>query len=208
MIQTVSESSSRTTQKEATRQALKAAARQLFAAQGFSATQIGQITQAAGVAKGTFYVHFSDKDAVLEEMLDEFNEGFLAHIAPLLGEAPREDVPKLIEQLAVGFLEYWEANRAFIRFYSEKAAGGMSLDALQFGINPQMQSALRHLLTEISPAHPSDADIDLVIQGLLSMWLRLGLQSLFNPAATRTAVTKTLVAMTTGALAGALDIVE
>jgi AcrR family transcriptional regulator len=200
----------RAAQKEATRQALKLAAVDLFGKHGFTATAIGDITQAAGVAKGTFYVHFADKDALLDEMLLEFNEGFVEHISPLIlktsaAGAQSLDVPKLVEELAATFLDYWKENRTFIRVYAEKAAGGLSLDALQFGINPQMQSALRQLLAGAAQSKKSDAEIDLIIQGLLSLWLRFGLQWLFNPAVKRDIVTHTLVAMTTGALASALQ---
>ncbi len=205
MTATLYDSPTRTAQKEATRHALKNAAVGLFGRQGFAATRIDHITEAAGVAKGTFYVHFADKDALLDEMLTEFNEGFVAHLAPLFGEAGAGDVRKIVQKLADLFLDYWEANRDFIRVYAEKAAGGMTLETLQFGVNPQMQAALRQLLAGVAPARKSVHEIDLIIQGLLALWLRLGLQCLFNPEVQRKTVTRTLVAMTTGALAAVLE---
>ncbi len=52
-------------QKEATAQRIFEAALKLFTTQGYEATTIESITNAAGVAKGTFFVHFPSKEAVL-----------------------------------------------------------------------------------------------------------------------------------------------
>lgn len=48
--------------KERTREGLVVAAEELFAARGPDAVSIDDITEAADVAKGTFYNHFTDKD--------------------------------------------------------------------------------------------------------------------------------------------------
>ena len=52
-------------QKDETRAKIFAAATQLFAQHGYHATTIAGIATAAGVAKGTFFVHFPSKDAVI-----------------------------------------------------------------------------------------------------------------------------------------------
>ncbi len=202
MVGAVYESPVRKAQKEATRQALKSAAKALFATEGYATTGVGQITAAAGVAKGTFYVHFHDKDELLDELLQEFNDGFLAEVTPLLAEASIADARGLVTQLAGAFLDYWLANRDFIRVYAERAAAGLAVDALQFGLNPQMRQALRDLLKSVAAL--DDETLELVIQGVLSMWLRLGLQYIFKERADREKFIRTLVGMTTGALGGVL----
>lgn len=55
---------------EETRRALVAAARLLFARQGYAATRISQITDAAGVGLGTFYGHFSAKRDLLDHLVE------------------------------------------------------------------------------------------------------------------------------------------
>ena len=52
-------------QKQATQQALRVAALQLFAEHGFHETTVEAISAAAGVTKRTFFLHFSSKDEVL-----------------------------------------------------------------------------------------------------------------------------------------------
>jgi len=69
-------------QKAETAQRIFEAALALFHEQGFAATTVEQITQAAGVAKGTFFTHFASKEAVLEHIgrvqMDRLNAVFAA----------------------------------------------------------------------------------------------------------------------------------
>jgi AcrR family transcriptional regulator len=75
-----------TRKRERTRGDLVAAAEQLVAARGIDAISIDDITEAADVAKGTFYTHFADKTDIaaavaerlrfeLEERITRTNEG-------------------------------------------------------------------------------------------------------------------------------------
>ncbi|MDB4966794.1 MAG: transcriptional regulator, TetR family [Myxococcales bacterium] len=52
-----------------TREKLFAAAIALFAEHGYQATSVERIATEAGVAKGTFFVHFDSKDEVLVEVV-------------------------------------------------------------------------------------------------------------------------------------------
>jgi AcrR family transcriptional regulator len=54
---------------EATRQALLAAARELFVQQGYQETGIETISRAARVTRGAFYHHFADKKVLLEALV-------------------------------------------------------------------------------------------------------------------------------------------
>jgi AcrR family transcriptional regulator len=54
---------------DATRDRLFGAAMRLFAEKGYAATSVEQITRAAGVAKGTFFIHFATKDAIVTELV-------------------------------------------------------------------------------------------------------------------------------------------
>src|SRR5260221_11582476 len=59
--------SRRERKKERTRQEIYRAAMEWFLARGFDAVTIEEICQTADVAKGTFFLHFSTKDALLIE---------------------------------------------------------------------------------------------------------------------------------------------
>ncbi|MCU0255834.1 MAG: TetR/AcrR family transcriptional regulator, partial [Vicinamibacterales bacterium] len=48
------------------------AALALFSHQGYRATSIREIAERAGVSTGNVYHHFQDKDAIFNELLDQY----------------------------------------------------------------------------------------------------------------------------------------
>ncbi len=58
----------------ARRQALLDAARQVFSQKGYHPATVDDITRVAGVAKGTFYLYFSEKRAVFYDLMQQFFE--------------------------------------------------------------------------------------------------------------------------------------
>lgn len=56
--------------KRERRQALLLAARDVFASRGYHDAKVEDVCAAANVAKGTYYLYFKDKRAVLEELVD------------------------------------------------------------------------------------------------------------------------------------------
>ncbi len=65
----VAASTRRVSRGDDTRKRLFAAAVRLFAAHGYADTSVERIVREAGVAKGTFFVHFATKDAVVTELV-------------------------------------------------------------------------------------------------------------------------------------------
>jgi AcrR family transcriptional regulator len=51
------------------REAIIEAAMDEFIARGFAATRLDDVARRAGVAKGTIYLHFTDKEALFEELI-------------------------------------------------------------------------------------------------------------------------------------------
>src|SRR5512139_3543172 len=60
------------------RAAIVEAALEEFTTRGFAATRLDDIARRAGVAKGTIYLHFKDKESMFEELVRTV-------IVPLLG---------------------------------------------------------------------------------------------------------------------------
>ncbi len=90
--------------RAATRALLLAAARELFAGQGFAETGTEHIVAHAGVTRGALYFHFADKTALFAAVADE-----VAHeIADAIDEASPADAPPL-EQLREGSAAYLDA---------------------------------------------------------------------------------------------------
>src|ERR1700758_83521 len=53
----------------ARREAIIASALDEFSARGFAATRIDDVARRAGVAKGTIYLYFRDKEALFQELI-------------------------------------------------------------------------------------------------------------------------------------------
>src|SRR5258708_17718396 len=61
--------SNRATRAAERREAIIAAGLEEFVARGFAATRLDDVAKRAGVAKGTIYLHFKDKEALFEELI-------------------------------------------------------------------------------------------------------------------------------------------
>lgn len=75
--------------KRATREELRTAARQLFAAQGYEATTVREIARAAGVTERTFYRYFDGKEALLAEQA----RSWIDRVEDAIGRRPAEEPP-------------------------------------------------------------------------------------------------------------------
>jgi len=79
-----------------TRARLVAAAEAIVARDGFEALRVEEVVLKAGVAKGTFFAHFPDKDALMDLLIGARIDAELDRIAAL--PAPR-DVAAMVDAL-------------------------------------------------------------------------------------------------------------
>jgi TetR/AcrR family transcriptional repressor of uid operon len=86
---TPSSQGSRARQRADTRERIFEAAVREFRDVGFSAAQIDQIAKKAGVARGTFYFHFSTKDDVLLELAGRIHTRIVSRVAMITDTKPR-----------------------------------------------------------------------------------------------------------------------
>src|SRR3954452_19308700 len=85
------------------RQAIIAAAMDEFIAQGFAATRLDDVAKRAGVAKGTIYLHFKDKEALFEELIRTAIVPLVNRIVPPAN--PGGSVRDMIELFARPFIQ-------------------------------------------------------------------------------------------------------
>jgi AcrR family transcriptional regulator len=86
----------RTKPAEVRRDELMDAAQALFLRKGFAATNVSEVVEEAGVAKGTFYLYFKTKEEVLAALRDRFVDDFCRMVDPVITGA-YEDWPKRID---------------------------------------------------------------------------------------------------------------
>jgi AcrR family transcriptional regulator len=95
---------------ERKQQLLDAAAR-LFAEQGYAATRVVDIVEAAGVAKGLFYWYFDNKEALFRELATEIRRRLRRQQAAAMDES----APALVRLLqgAVASVQFMAENAPF-----------------------------------------------------------------------------------------------
>jgi len=85
---------------EIKRQRILDAAMRIFSERGFHHATVSEVAQAAHVGKGTLYLYFHSKEALLVALFDELADRLLATLDRVLGEGTslREAVYRLVEE--------------------------------------------------------------------------------------------------------------
>lgn len=200
--------SARAERKRETRRRLKEAAVDCFAEQGMSTTVVGTIARRAGVAHGTFYVHFDDKEALLDELVADFQQALVARLEPVW-EAHAGDDPRLLRSTAEAFLDHWMQSRTLVRAIAQRLAAGLSFEGLRDGVNRPAMELVEAWVGRWADARGraalSPARRALLVQGLLAMWGRIGMQQLFREDVSRGDAVEMLVRMSHGAVLAATE---
>ncbi|MCC6997616.1 MAG: TetR/AcrR family transcriptional regulator [Deltaproteobacteria bacterium] len=194
--------------KAETRAQLKQAARALFAERGFAATQVADITRRVGAAYGTFYVHFADKDVLLDELLAEYNAALLGRLERAFDPAQAlSDPVAAARRLAEACLEHWRRERGLVTAFVQRAGLDGSIAGLRDGLSPPAAQFLATRLGALARALGSalgPEDAELVAHAVLGMWSRIGLRYLFGAGLGRARAADLLATMTIGALRAAI----
>jgi AcrR family transcriptional regulator len=103
----------------ATQGALLWAARKVFERDGFLDAKITDIAKTAGVATGSFYTHFADKDAIFAAILEELQDDML-HPGAHLAHAT-DDPIGMIEASNRAYLESYRRNAKLMRLFEQVA---------------------------------------------------------------------------------------
>jgi AcrR family transcriptional regulator len=95
-----------------TQQQLKQATVELVLEKGYDSTTVQDIADRADLGRGTFYVHFKDKEDIVWTILQDSLDGIV--------DAIREHIPNSVEEVSglyhvyVAIFRYAESNRAFL----------------------------------------------------------------------------------------------
>lgn len=127
-------------QREGTKRQLFDTALRLFREHGSAQTSVEDIVRAAGVAKGTFFVHFPTKDALFQAYVDMVTDDLRPCLAEWLNMTPID----ALGDISCRLTERAEADRGFIGDVIRAELFGEPLDdgrpsALQEILLPIMQ---------------------------------------------------------------------
>jgi AcrR family transcriptional regulator len=107
----------------------------VFSERGYHETRISDLIEAAGVARGTFYLYFESKNAIFHELLDEL----LVRVrASVVGVDVGEGAPPLREQLIVTL-------ERVLTTFSESPALTAFVLRVAVGLDPEIDRKLTEL---------------------------------------------------------------
>ena len=82
-----------------------------FIARGFAATRLDDVAKRAGVAKGTIYLHFKDKELMFEELIRTAIVPLVVRLSST-PPPPGASVRDMVEGFAQNFIRRWRRRGA------------------------------------------------------------------------------------------------
>lgn len=159
----------RRVQKQATRERVLEAARELFEEIGYDTATIRAIAARAGVSVGTVFNSFTTKADILSQVMQDRLDGLYAeldHVTPLL----RGPTPDRLRSI---FAIYYSAERHHPRLFLAHIAGAYAWTpdsaATPFGRTPRLKQVIRDCLQkgveegDVEPALDLDLAVDLLL---------------------------------------------
>jgi AcrR family transcriptional regulator len=183
----VSEAESHRSRRAVTREKLRQSGLELFAERGLHGLTTHDIAHHAGLAAGTFYLHFPDKQALFREIVLEAMDELRAHLQAATAAASEQ--ADSVRAHASALMDFAARNRAVIRilFSGDSEAAELGHDVL---------NTLAESLAKARTAHgrvPDGADPAVFAQALVGMFARVIAWWVEDPSrATRDQVIETL----------------
>lgn len=156
---------------EVRREELLDTAWELCRSDGFESMSVDQLTQAAGVAKGTFYHYFASKDAMLEALVQRFGEGLFDHLSAAEASATGTGSERLRAVMnAAGAYKVEKADVAYASFLYQP--GNL---ALRHGLFSAWRERAREVLVPVITDGQADgslsvADVGAATDIVLLLW--------------------------------------
>ncbi len=100
--------------REATSAAILSAAEEVFAARGVQSARVEEIATQAGIAVGTLYNYFADRDALLAALLEVRRAELMAHLDEAMERSKGETFDVRLGVFLRAMFSHCEAHRAFM----------------------------------------------------------------------------------------------
>jgi AcrR family transcriptional regulator len=159
----------RQSQKAATRQRVLAAARDLFADQGYDAATIRQIAQRAGVSVGSVFTSFASKGQILSEVMQQRLDGLYAELDGVIPHLRGSTADRVRSMFAIHFAFEIRHVQLFLAHIASAYDWTLASGALPFGRNLRLQGLLTDCLStgvsagDVDPATDLQGVVDLLM---------------------------------------------
>lgn len=168
---------------EETRSNILEAAIDLFAREGYDATGVAQICQAAGVSKGAFYHHFPSKHAVFMEILKTWLK--VLDTQMLFTWQGSQDVPQALLKMAAILQQVFDQASGqlpmFLEFWAQASRDPQVWQAVVAPYRHYQEFFLGMIEQGIAEGSLKSGDAGIAARTVVAMAVGLLLQGMLNP---------------------------
>jgi AcrR family transcriptional regulator len=140
--------SARRTQKEATRNRVIAAARELFDTQGYQGTTIREIARQAGVSVGSVFTTFASKGEILSQVMEDRLDGLYAELDRVVPNLRGSTSDRLRSIFAIHFSFEARRTRLFLAHIAAAYDWTLPASARPMGRNPRLIDIIRECVVK------------------------------------------------------------
>lgn len=161
----------RAANKQATRERVLAAARELFDSAGFDATTVRLIAERAEVSVGSVFTSFASKAEILGQLMVERLGALYEELERVLPHLRGGVADRLRSVMAIHYNFEMRHPRLFMAYVGASYDGGAGV--LPLGRNTRLKGMLRDILADgVEKAEISAAvDLDLFVDALLGVYM-------------------------------------
>lgn len=166
-----------------TRSRILLAAEERFALEGYDATGVAEICQEAGVSKGAFYHHFSSKQEVFLELLNDWLKDMNKQLS-VLGRATGDIPTRILSMTRVVLVVLQAAQKGFLIYLEFWSRALRDPGVMETMIEPfrQYRDFFAGMLEEgVEEGTLGLSDATVAAQVILSFALGLLVQGIFDP---------------------------
>lgn len=148
---------------------------ELFAKNGFESTSVQEITEACGISKGAFYLHFKSKESLLFSIFEIFIDRATQKISSVF-EMEISPKDKLELFLCIQFEEIEQYSDFILMLLREQTKpDDTELFVLMQKMDQQLNNALNTLLIEVygEDINKHVADMTVIIKGIIKGYIEL-----------------------------------
>jgi AcrR family transcriptional regulator len=165
----LAEAGARQSQKEATRNRVIHAARELFDLQGYQGTTIREIARQAGVSVGSVFTTFASKGEILGQVMQERLEGLYEELDRVMPHLRGSTADRLCTMFSIHFAFEAQRTRLFLAHIAAAYDWTMPSSAKPMGKNTRLQEIIRDCLAkgvvegDVDPAIDCQEIVDLLM---------------------------------------------
>lgn len=159
--------------KQATRQRVLAAARDLFEEIGFEEATIRMIAQRAGVSVGSVFTTFTGKSEILSHVMNDRLEGMYAELDRVVPHLRGHTVDRLRSIMAVHYSIEMRRQRLFVAYVSASFSWTADHTVIPLGQNVRFKGMLADTLIEgVARGEVREGvNVDMFVEVLLAAYI-------------------------------------